>query len=121
MTAIHTGTPQGPAYTRRAWWSLVGFVPSFVLAFLIGEGLISALGFDLADGSHPPVWAMLTAGVPAILVFVLPAALAVHFGRRATALGDEGGRVAMIVALALAGGFVLINGVSGVAVLLFGQ
>lgn len=118
MTAIQTETRNGTRYTRRAWWSLLGFVPSLALAFLIGEGLISALGYDLAVGEEPPVWAILTATVPALVVFALPAALAVHFGRRAMHLGDQRGRIPMIVAVVLVAGFVLINGVSGIAIML---
>jgi hypothetical protein len=118
MTAIHTEPQNGTPDTRRAWWSLLGFVPSFVLAFLIGEGLISVLGYDLAGGDQPPVWAILTAVLPALAVFVLPAVLAVHFGRRAMGLGDERGRIPVIVALVLAAGFVLSNAVSGIAILL---
>lgn len=118
MTSIDVRPPGASPDTRRAWWSLVGFVPSFVLAFVVGEGLITALGYDSASGVTPPLWAVIVATVPALVVFVVPAALAVHFGRRAVRLGDHRGRSPMIVALVLAAGFVLLNGISGIAVLL---
>lgn len=117
MTAIR-GHEQldGSRYTRRAWWSLVGFVPSFVLAFVIGEGLISALGYPSGGDEQAPWWAALIAVVPALVVFVLPAVFAIHFGRRAVALGEAGGRAPMIVAVVLAAGFVFMNGLSGLLI-----
>jgi hypothetical protein len=105
---------------QRAWWSLLGFVATFFLAFGIGEGLASALGHP-SGGSEPAEWwVMVAAAGPALLVFVLPAVLAVHFGRRAMRLGDPRGRYPIVVALVVAGGFVLLNLVSAVAVLVLG-
>jgi hypothetical protein len=117
MTAIR-GHEQldGSRYTRRTWWSLLGFVPTFVLAFAIGEGLISALGYPTGGAEQAPWWAALVAVVPALVVFALPAAFAVHFGRRAVALGDPNGRVPMIVGVVVAAGFAFMNGLSGVLV-----
>jgi predicted membrane-bound mannosyltransferase len=115
MTAIH-GHLDASRYTRLAWWSLLGFVPSFVLAFVVGEGIISALGYP-SGGEEQPAWSdMVLAVVPALMVFALPAVLVVHFGRRAVGLGDPQGRVPMILAAVAAGGFVLVNGLSGLLV-----
>jgi Na+/melibiose symporter-like transporter len=123
MTAVHQPEHQSeqvPAevLTRRAWWSLLGFVPSFVLAFAIGEGLISALGYPVGGDEQAPWWAVLVAGVPALLVFVLPALLAAWFGTRAIRLGDVRARVPVVVGLVVAGGFLLLNGLSALAILL---
>lgn len=94
--------------TRRAWWALLGFVPSFGLAFLVGEGLASAMGYSVGDAR--PSWpVVLAAVVPALVVFVLPAVAAVHFGRQALALGDHRARVPMTIAVVVAVGFVLTN------------
>ena len=76
----HTPRTDGARFTRRAWWSLLGFVPSFVLAFVVGEGLISALGYPSG--------------------------------------GDPRARVPMTLALVVAAGFVLLNGLSALAILL---
>jgi hypothetical protein len=65
------------ADVRRAWWSLLGFVPALGLAFAVGEGLAAALGHPPGDADAAP-WGVLV----------------------------------------VAGGFVLLNLVSGVAVLL---
>lgn len=117
MTAIHHSAPlDAPQCTRRAWWSLLGFVPSLALAFLIGEGLISALGYPTGGADQAPWWAALVAATPALVVFVLPAVLAVHFGRRAMKLGDVRGRLPMIVGVVVAAGFVLLNGLSALLI-----
>lgn len=106
-TARHT-SPTATAPTRRAWLSLLGFVPSFGLAFLVGEGLVSAMGYEV--GVDQPPWPVaIAATVPALLVFVLPAIAAVHFGRQALRLGDRRARVPMTIAVVLATAFVLLN------------
>lgn len=106
----------GAPLTRRAWWSLLGFVPSFGLAFLIGEGLISAIGYPSGGAEQAPWWAALIAVTPALGVFVLPAVSAVYFGRRAMRCGDNGARIPMALALVVAAGFVLLNGISALAI-----
>jgi hypothetical protein len=111
-------TLAGAPFTRRAWWSLLGFVPSLVLAFLVGEGLASALGHPAGGDEPAPWWVMIAAAGPALLVFVVPAVLAAWFGTRAMRLGDASGRVPMVVALVVAGGFVVLNGLSALAILL---
>jgi hypothetical protein len=119
MTALHhSERVDGAALTRRAWWSLLGFVPSFGMAFLVGEGLVSALGYPVGGAEQPPWWVAAVAAVPALVVFVVPAALAVWFGSRAVRLGDARARVPMAVALVVGGGFVLLNGLSALALLL---
>lgn len=105
---------------RRAWWSLLGFVVTFVLAFVVGEGVASALGHPSGGDQPAELWVMVAAGVPALLVFALPAVPAVLYGRRAMRLGEPRGRYPAVVAVVVASGFVLLNLVSGVAVLLAG-
>jgi hypothetical protein len=120
-----TGTrvrPETDATTslRRAWWSLLGFVVTFFLAFGVGEGLASALGHPPGGDQPAELWVMVVATLPALLVFVLPAVPAVLYGRRAMRLGEPHGRYPVAVAVVVASGFVLLNLVSGVAVLLAG-
>lgn len=112
MTETQPRTAEGRAATRWAWWSLLGFIPSFGLAFAVGEGLISLLGYPTGGSAEAPWWAAIVASVPALVVFALPAVAAVHFGRRAMRLGDDRGRVPMVIAVAAAGTFVLMNGLS---------
>ena len=120
MTATHhTQDLDGRAATRWAWWSLLGFVPSFGLAFAVGEGIISALGYPSGGSVQAPWWAALTASIPALVVFALPAVFAVHFGRRAMRLGDPRGRVPMVLAVAGASVFVLVNVISALTIWLW--
>jgi uncharacterized membrane protein YhaH (DUF805 family) len=120
MTATDVRHPDAAADVRRAWWSLLAFVPAFGLAFAVGEGLAAALGHPPGGADQAPWWVMVVAGVPALVVFVVPAVLAWHFGRRAMDLGDPHGRYPLVVGLVVAGGFVLLNLVSAVAVLVSG-
>lgn len=87
-----------------------------MLAFVIGEGLISALGYPSGGATQPPWWAVLLAAVPALVVFVLPAVLGVHFGRRGLQQGDRSARVPMELGVVAAAAFLILNGVSGLAV-----
>ncbi|MDO7867999.1 hypothetical protein [Nocardioides jiangxiensis] len=116
MTNTPTAGDAATRATHRAWWSLTGFVPCFVLAFVVGEGIFAALGQAGAGGEQAPVWAVAAAAIPALLVFALPAVAATLLGRRALRLGDPRGRTPMVVALAVAGTFLLLNGLSALAV-----
>ena len=108
MTTTHRPARGANAPVRRAWLSLLGFVPSFGLAFLVGEGLVSAMGYEVG-GDQPPWPVVIAAALPALLVFVLPAVAAVHFGRQALRLGDRRARVPMTIAVVVATAFVLLN------------
>ncbi len=92
---------------RRAWWCFALFVPSFVGAFVTGEGLLALLGHG--GEQTVPVRIALLAGVPALIVFAAPAALIGHLGRRAVRNGHPEGREPVVVALVVAGAFVLVN------------
>jgi hypothetical protein len=91
---------------RRAWWLLALYPVSFVAAFVIGEGILSAI---TANNSDPAFWQVLVAGTPALIVFVIPGILSVRQGRKAMGLGRQDGRVPAIVGAALAIGFVGLN------------
>jgi len=86
---------------RKAWWSLALLPPAFVGAFVVGEGLVALYGFEAHGDLRPPLWVVLGAGVPALLVFSVPAALSAHFGRRALAAGDLRARTPMAIGIAV--------------------
>lgn len=107
-------TPGEVAYLR-AFWSMLLFPVGLVGSFLTGEGLLSALA---EDPENPAVWQMLAAGVPAMVVFALPAVVVWLFARRATRLGHSEGWVPGLVAIVLVLAFVAVNLLSFLARLL---
>ena len=102
---------------RRAWWSLALYPLSFVAAFVIGEGILSAFTDDPADAAF---WQVLLAGTPALLAFVVPGLLAVMQGRKAVRLGRTDGRTPAIVGAVIGIGFVGLNLVSYIVGLVVG-
>ena len=107
---VHADVPA--VWVRRAWWSLVLFLPSFVAAFVVGEGLASAFGYP-AGAEGVPAWVALTAGSSACVVFAAPVLVVWAFARRAH--GVAGSRTPVIVAGGVAGIFLAQNLLSGLA------
>jgi len=101
--------PIDPAsrWVRRAWLSLLLFPVSLLAAFVVGEGLFALLGGT--QGEKPPFWIALVGAGPALVVFALPAILALWFGRRATREGNPRGYTPALVGAVLVGLFVLQN------------
>jgi hypothetical protein len=78
----------------RAAWAGVALLPvAFVLAMLTGDALLSAQGYDSGGSGAVPLRAALLAGVPALLILVAPALLAVAYGYRGYRAGREAARV----------------------------
>lgn len=111
MTTTQSDTSSSTASTdvRRAWLSMVLVPFAFIGAFLVGEGLISLLGYPGDEVAVPPLWAVVLASVPALAVFAIPAAVATFFARRAAAAGDLRGRVPAWVLIAVTAGFAVLN------------
>ena len=61
---------------RRAWLSLLLYPLAFVAAFVVGEGLVALYGYEPNGDDLVPLWVALAAGVPALGVFSVPAAVA---------------------------------------------
>jgi hypothetical protein len=102
---------------HRAWWSLALYPVSFVVAFVIGEGLWSLLG---GDTGQQPWWKAVLAATPAVLVFALPGVLAVRFGRSAMHEGRPDGRYPAVIGAVIGAGFAALNLASFVLVSVFG-
>jgi hypothetical protein len=69
-------------------WIAVAFIPVFlVLAFVLGEGVISWLGYS--SGGSYPWWVGLCADLTAGLVALLPCAAAVWFALRSRRAGEH--------------------------------
>jgi len=87
--------------------SLLLFPLGFVLAFVVGEGLATMLGYE--PGQEVAWYVPVLAGVPAVLLFVLPGLLALRYGRRAMRAGDPGGLAPAVVGAVVAVAFVGVN------------
>ncbi|ABL82209.1 MULTISPECIES: hypothetical protein [unclassified Nocardioides] len=94
---------------RRAWFSLLLYPLSFAAAFAVGEGLVSLYGYPTSGPESTPLWAVLAAGGPALLVFAVPAVVAWVFAARAGHEDVHRVRLPAYLATALAAAFVLVN------------
>jgi hypothetical protein len=104
---------------HQAWWSLLLFPVSFVVAFVVGEGIPAWLGYSQPSLDSTPWWVVTVAVVPALLLFAAPLLVTAHFSGKAVAGGEPGGRLPVIVAAAVVGGFVALNLLGGLAQLIF--
>lgn len=66
---------------------------AMVLAMVVGEGLISALGYQSGAEQPVPVGPALLAGIPALLILITPGVAAVYYGRRAYRAGRSDTKV----------------------------
>lgn len=102
----------GKSTNLRRSWIAVALIPvSFVLAFVVGEGLYALLGSEPDDATEP-LWVALVAGVPAIALFLVPCAAAVWFGNRARAEGHRAGLLPLVVGAVLGLWMLVMNTVS---------
>jgi hypothetical protein len=97
-------------FTRS--WIAVGLTPvAFVLAFAVGEGLYALLGYKPEDATEP-LWVALVAGVPAIVLFLVPCAAALWYGNKARAEAHRGALVPMTIGAVLGLWMLVMNTVS---------
>jgi len=113
-TTPSSSTPagEGPGSSTpltRAWISVALIPVFFFVAFAAAQGIYALTGYDPSAGATPPLWADLAAGLPALLILLLPCAAAVTFGLRASREGARSGLVpAVIAALVAVGGVLLV-------------
>jgi len=94
---------------RAAWWSF-GLLPiSFVAASVLGGIILAATGHDPDSETDPSFWQTAVAGIPSVVVMILPCVLVVRFGRRALASGLEEGRDATKAGLAVGAALIALN------------
>ncbi|MGN6575143.1 MAG: hypothetical protein ACTHKG_05610 [Nocardioides sp.] len=89
--------------------SLLLYPVSLVGAFAVGEGLASAMGYPAGGDESAPWFVVLLAGVPALLVFVLPGLLALRYGRRAARSGARSALVPAVIGTLVGLAFVAVN------------
>ena len=111
--------PRDNCDVRFAWACVVGAPVAFVLAFITGEGIASAMNVE--EGATPSVWVAILVLLVAAAVFALPAVLAWWFAHRARSRGDDRGKLPAIVTTVLAVAFVGVNLLSGLLVLVVGD
>jgi len=99
--------PEAARDRRRAWIALLLYPVAFVLAFAVGEGLAAILGYEA--GEEVAWYVPVLAGIPAVVLFVVPGLLALKYGRRAMRGGDPGGLAPVVVGAVVAVAFVGIN------------
>ncbi|GAA4729541.1 hypothetical protein GCM10025782_30640 [Pedococcus ginsenosidimutans] len=94
-----------------AWVAVASIPVAFVVAFAVGEGLYALLGYKPEDATEP-LWVMLVAAVPAIVLFLVPCVAAVWYGNRARAQGRHVALLPMVIGAVLGAWMVIINIVS---------
>jgi len=93
----------------RAWMALLLYPVSLVGAFAVGEGLEAAMGYPAGGGESAPWFVVLLAGVPALLVLVLPGLLALRYGRRAARAGARWAMAPAVIGTLVGLAFVALN------------
>lgn len=97
----------------NAWLSIFLLPVAFGFSFLIGEGLIGLLGYPVGGDSSAPLWAILLATIPALLVFCVPAVVSTWFAGRAAIHGDRRGWVPAFLLGIIAVAFIAMNILAG--------
>ncbi len=82
-------TSRAGAFLVRAWIAVALIPVFFILSFAVAQVLYSAMGY--LPENTVPLWVDLVASISALVVFLLPCAAAVLYGRRADRAGDRRG------------------------------
>jgi hypothetical protein len=99
--------PKSPRRDLRNAWIAVGMIPvAFLLAIVLGEVAIAALGYP-SGGKTPPLGLRAAVGVPATLLIVAPGVIAGIYGLRARRAGVRQGLLPAIGGITAAAIFVL--------------
>lgn len=92
-----------------AWLSLLLVIPCFVLAFVVGEGLIGLFGYPVGTSTRPPLWAGAIATGLALLAFAIPLWPTWHYGRQARTTNPRTAMLPFVIAAVLVAGFAVLN------------
>lgn len=94
---------------RLAWVSTALIPVGFVIAMVVGEGLLSLQGYDSGAETVPTAGVALLAVGPAVVILVLPAVAAIIFGLRARRRGARNGIVPAVIGIVLVAYALLSN------------
>ena len=84
------------------------YVSAGLDSMVVGEGIISMLGYE-PDDEDPPAGALALAGGAGIAVFLVPCVVAWVLGRRAQASGEPQGNAPALVGAMVGAAFVALN------------
>jgi len=102
-------SPRARRLLRAAWWSFVLLPVSFVGATMLGNTILTAMGHDVDSETNPTWEQAIVAGIPAVIVMVIPALMAIWFGRRAIRAGHPRGHEPSIAGLVVGAALVAMN------------
>jgi len=86
---------------------------------VVGEGIPSWFGYSEPSLDSTPWWVITLAFGTALLVFASPFLVTAHLSNKAVAVGEQAGRMPLIVAGVVVGAFVVLNLMSGIAQVFF--
>lgn len=93
---------EGPHRDLRRAWIAVALIPvALVVAMVLGEVVIAALGYP-SGGQTPPVGLQAAVGIPATLLLVAPGIMAGIYGLRARRAGEPRGLTPGVIGIAVA-------------------
>lgn len=104
---------------RWAWTWVVALPFVFAAGMVAGEGLFSAMGYEVGGDEPVPLGPALLVGLPVTLLIMAPGALAYLFGMRARHEGDPRGLLPALLGAAAAA-FMLLTNVGGLLVQILG-
>ena len=105
---------EGSTNLTRSWIAVASIPVAFIAAFAVGEGLYALLGYRPEDATEP-LWVALAAGVPALVLFLVPCAAAVWYGNRARAEGHRAALLPLVLGAVLGLWMLVMTTVSIVA------
>lgn len=89
MTDPSTTQPRPSRTTRSAWLALLCTPVGFITAMLVGEGMMSALGYEPGIDTPPPLQELLITVVTLPILLVAPL-LAIRWGLAGRRNGESG-------------------------------
>jgi hypothetical protein len=92
-----------------AWVAVASWPVAFVVAMVVGEGLISMMGYQSGGDEAAPIGPALLAGIPALLILVTPGVAAVFYGHHGYRAGRAAARLPAWIGGAVTTAVVVVN------------
>ncbi|HEY7469594.1 MAG TPA: hypothetical protein VIC07_08740 [Acidimicrobiia bacterium] len=91
---------------RRAWISIALIPVALFLGSILSEQVYRLMGYE--PMATVPLWLDLVGWIPTLVVFSIPCAAAVIYGREASRTGDHRGRVPLLIGWLASAGFLIM-------------